>query len=173
MKKLLLGIFAIVLVVVCGIWFLNSDLEHIEDANGAEDTSIAAITDQEIIDMSTGALGGPNRATGGFEVGGIRISSGVKFSAKKYTGVSEILYDNYILPSDFDLIITTFVVDEGNCELVVVHEDEIVQRLEPGDSVHIRLEDITGYVSLRLVGESAAFTFVMDELEYDMHSHAD
>ena len=56
MTKILLTVAAVVLVVVCGLWFLNSDLEHIEDTNGPDDFSLTTITDENIIKQDMGAL---------------------------------------------------------------------------------------------------------------------
>ena len=97
----------------------------------------------------------------------------IEFSAKKYTGVYEVLYDEFIAPSDFEVNLTSFTVNEGNFKMVVVHEDQIIAVLEPDQLVNYRMEDITGYVSLRIVDESASFSFSMTEFEYDLHSHVD
>lgn len=55
-KKILIGIGAVVLVAICGIWFLSDNLEHIEDTNGAENFELQTITDSNIINMDIGAL---------------------------------------------------------------------------------------------------------------------
>ncbi len=163
-KNVLWGVFAVVLIVVCVVWFLNSNLEHIEDTNGVDDYSLTTITDENIINMDTGALGvetNKNALTG----------DTIEFSSEKFTGVYEILYDNYIAPSDFELNLTSFTVDKGNFKMVVVHNDKIVATLEPDMLVDYILEDVTGTVSLRIVGESAAFSFCMTQMEYDEFSH--
>jgi len=160
-------IFAIVFVVVAAVWFLNSDLEHIEDKNGPDDDSLTTITDENIIKMDMGALGGPNYKKG------MLTGDTIEISAEKFTGVYEILYDNFIGTSDFVLNITSFDIQEGNFEMTVVHDDKIVARLEPGMFVDYLLEDVKGNVSLRIAGESAAFNFYMSEYDFDLHSHAD
>ena len=163
-KKVLLGVGAVVFCLVVGLWILMDDMEHIEDTNG-DDVSLQVITEQQIVERSIGALGGPNVLRSSI------LGSTVEFSAKKYTGVTEILYDNYILPSDFVLDLINYEILGGNFQLVVVHDDKIVAVLEPGTFVHYRMDDITGYVSLRIVGESAAFKFSMSEFDLDMHTH--
>lgn len=85
----------------------------------------------------------------------------------------EILYDNYILPSDFDLNLTVYDIYGGNFKMVVVHDGKIVATLEPNIFVNYRLEDVTGTVSLRIAGESASVNFSMTEPGYDRHSHAE
>lgn len=167
LKKLFGWIFAIVMVVVGVVVLTNSDLEHIEDTNGPDDYSLTTITDENIRNMDTGSLGGPMISRG------LLMGNTVEFSAEKFTGVYEILHDNFVFPSDFLLSLSSFTVEGGNFKMVVVHEDEIVAVLEPGLLVDYVLEDIEGYVSLRIVGESAAFHFSMTEYDYDMHSHRD
>ena len=166
-KKILMIVGAAVLVVVVGAWFILGGTDHIEDTNGAENFALQEITDENIINMSIGSVDGPNisRST--------HTGDALEFSAEKFTGVYEILYDNFILSSDFDLDLTAYEIYGGNFKLVVVHNDEIVATLEPGTFVEYRLEDVTGTVSLRIAGESASFSFFMSELEYDYHSHAE
>ncbi|MBQ8830137.1 MAG: hypothetical protein IJ017_00880 [Oscillospiraceae bacterium] len=166
-KKTLTMIGAIIFVVVVGAWIILGGTDHIEDTNGSENFSLQTITNQDIVGMSTGSIGGPtiSRST--------LTGDTVEFSAEKFTGVYEILYDNFIGKSDFVVDLTAYEIYGGNFELVVVHNDEIVAVLEPGLFVNYRLEDITGYVSLRIAGESASFSFSMTELEYDYHSHAE
>ena len=166
-KQKLTLIAAAVFAVVVLAWSMLSSIDHIEDTNGADNFSLQVITDQQIVELSTGATGGPNITRSSL------LGSTVEFSSKKYTGVSEILYDNFLLPSDFDLSLTNFHVHEGNFRMVVVHNDQIVATLEPDMFVNYRLENVTGTVSLRIVGESASFTFSMSEFDYDFHSHAE
>ena len=165
-KKIVSIAAAVVLVVVAGAWLLFDGIEHIEDTNGPDDYSLQTITEENIIKMDMGSIGGPNISRG------ILTGDTVEFSAKKFTGVYEILYDNFIGKSDFQLDLTNYYIKGGNFKLVVVHDDEIVAELEPGMLVEYRLEDVKGYVSLRIVGESASFTFSMTGYDYDWHSHA-
>ena len=165
-KQLTLAGAAVFAIAVLAMTLFGG-IDHIEDTNGPEDFSLQTITDRQIVELSTGSIGGPAITRSSL------LGSTVEFSSKKYTGVSEILYDNFILPSDFVLDLTNFYVHEGNFQLVVVHEDEIVDVLEPDMFVEYRLENVTGYVSLRIVGESASFTFSMSEFDYDLHSHAE
>lgn len=166
-KKVLTIIGALAFVLVAGIWILLGGTDHIEDTNGPQDFSLQTITDRNIIDRSTGSIGGPHISRS------ILTGSTVEFSAEKFTGVYEILYDNYIGPSDFEVNLTAYEIYGGNFKLVVVHNDEIVAVLEPDLFVNYRLEDITGYISLRIAGESASFRFDMTEYEYNRHSHSE
>jgi hypothetical protein len=167
LEKLLFVALAVVLLAGFGWMMLTSDLEHIEDTNGADNYALTTITDENIINMDLGALGGPTKSKD--IIGG----DVYEFSAEKFTGVYEILYDNYFGPSDFELNLTNYEIRGGNFRLVVVHNDEIVAELEPDMFVDYLLEDVTGTVSLRIAGESASFKFYIDDIDYEMHSHND
>ena len=128
---------------------------------------MTTITDENIIRMDLGSIGGPKRSKS------ILTGDAVEFSSEKFTGVYEVLYDNFVGKSDFQLDLANLVVTGGNFRLVVVHNDQIVADLEPDMFVSYRLEDIKGTVSLRIVGESAAFSFAISQFDYDLHSHSD
>lgn len=164
-QRALTLIVCVIFAVAVGIWLFTGSTDQIADTNGPEDFSLATITDQDILDRSLGAVGGPAISRGTL------MGSTVEFTADCFSGVAEILYDNFITPSDFTLDLTDYSRSAGNFQLVVVHEDAIVAVLEPGTFLEYRLEDVTGYVSLRIAGESAAFRFSMTEADYDAHSH--
>ena len=161
--------------VVCAMLFAGKmmvgDLEHIEDTNGPDDYSLTAITNENIINMDLGALSPCtiDRNQVLKELTG--ISTGVRVYSDKFTGVYEVLYSNYVLPSDFVIDLTSFNVKEGNLRMVVVHNDEIVAELKPDNFVEYWLENVTGTVSLRIAGESASYEFYMFESDYDNFSH--
>ena len=96
---------------------------------------------------------------------------GVELSAKKFSGVTDILWEDYILPSDFSLSLDHFSVTGGNFRMMVINEGEIIADIQPGDHVDILIEDITGYTTVRIAGESAAFSIAMTELQYDLFQH--
>ena len=167
MNKKFATILAIAVLVIAGFWLFRGNISHIEDTNGAEDVSLQTITESNIVKMDTGSIGGPNISKSAL------TGDTVSFSSKKFTGVYEILYDNFLLPSDFVLNLTAYQITGGNFQLVVVHNEEVVATLEPGLFVEYRLEDVTGTVSLRIAGESAAFHFDMSQFDYDMHAHVE
>lgn len=154
---LVAGVIAIVMLI-------NSDFEHIEDKNGPDDYSLVSISDVQIIDKTMGCMG-PGWSKS------FKHPNKVKFHSDKFTGVYEVLYANYIGDSDFDLVITDFVVTEGNMKMVVVHEDEIIAVIEPGEYNEIYIEGLSGYVSLRIAGESAAYSFFISEFDYERYEH--
>ena len=167
MKKPLLFAAALVMVVAALIWMFIGGVEHVEDTNGPDNYNLQTIRDHEIVEMSTGALGGPKRSQT------VLTGDSIHFSAEKFTGVYEILYDNLLGKSDFWISLTNYEITGGNFKMAVVHEDEIVAVLTPDLFVDYRLDNISGHVVLRIAGESASFSFAMSQSEYDRHSHAE
>ena len=165
-KMTLTRIAAVVFVVVVGLWIFLTAPDHIKDTNGADNYSLQSITEQNIIKQDIGSVGGPTITRNS-------LFGTVEFSAEKYTGVTEIIFDDFILTSDFTVSLTAFEVYEGNFQMVVVHNDEIVAVLEPDTFVDYTLENVKGYVSLRIAGESASFSFCMMQSDYDFHGHLD
>jgi len=171
LKKILWGVFAMVLVAVAAVWFITDDLKPIEDTNGPDDPTLTTITDENITKLDMGALNPIQISASGLTVGNLNVSNFTRFSSENFTGVYEVLYDNFILPSDFMLSLSSFTVTSGNFKMAVVHDGQIVATLEPGESVEYLLRDVTGTVSLRIAGESAAYEFFMAPHDYDLHTH--
>lgn len=150
-KKILIGAGAAVLIVVCGIWFLSSDLEHIEDTNGADNYSLQTITDNNIINMDTGALNLKESTDS--------ITNTTTYSSDKFTGVSEIYGEN-IWGNRFDITVNHARVDSGNFKIVLLEENKIVHEFKLNELTQTyTLENPSGYISLRIAGESADFQF--------------
>lgn len=150
-KKILIGIGAIVLVIVCVIWFLSSDPEHIEDTNGAENYSLQTITDDNIVNMDKGALNLKESTDS--------ITNTTTYSSDKFTGVAEIYGEN-IWGNRFDITVNHARVDSGNFRIVLLEDDEIVHEFKLNELTQtFTLENPNGYISLRIAGESADFQF--------------
>lgn len=150
-KKILFGIMAVVLVAVCGIWFLTDNTQHIEDTNGADNYKLQTITDYNIINRDIGALNVKESTD--------NITNTTTYSSDKFTGVYEIFGEN-IKGNRFDIIINHAQVNSGNFKMVLVHNDEIVHEFELNELTQsYTLENPDGYVALRIAGESADFMF--------------
>ena len=172
MKDILVGIFAVALIAVCAIWFLSDDLEHIEDTNGPDNFALTVITDENIINRDMGALNPVTVKKSGISVGGLSIDSYVQLYSENFTGVYELFYQNLLGKSDFVLNLDHLTVDSGNFKMVVLLDEEIVATIEPSDEpIEFRLDDINGYVSVRIAGESASYSFAMPKYEYDLLEH--
>ena len=161
-NKLFVPVILIV-VIIAGIMLFNTDLEHIEDTNGADNFELQTITDADIAKIEMGSLN--------VGVSTNNITNMNEISSSKFTGVYEVLYTNLIGKSDFLLNIYDFQVNGGNFKMVVVHNGEIVHTITPENAEEFRLEDISGTVSLVIAGESADFSFKMAKFEYDSFSH--
>ena len=172
-KSKLPGWAVIPIVIILAVSFLFlPKMEHIEDANGAEDFSLATLTEEDILAKSLTCTGGPNRSTGRLNLpGGWSISDGVELYAKKFSGVTDILWADYILPSDFSLSLDHFSVTGGNFRMMVINEGRIIADIQPGDDVNVLIVGLTGYTTVRIAGESAAFSIAMTELQYDLFQH--
>lgn len=150
-KKILLIIGAAVLIAVCGFWFLSDGLEHIEDTNGADNFTLQTITDDNIINLDTGALNLKESTDA--------ISNTTTYSSDKFTGVAEI-YGINLSGNRFDITINHARVDSGNFRIVLLEDDRIVHEFKLNElSQSFTLENPSGYISLRIAGESADFLF--------------
>ena len=163
MKKNGVKILAALMILVMTMGLLGCAPDQIEDSNGPEDYSLTTITDQQIIDCNMGSSS-ITMKTGLFD-------GMVEFAAEQFTGVYEIVYNDYLYAPEVWLQLYDFTVTAGNFKMCVIHEDQIVAVLEPGDLVEYRLEDAAGKVRLVIAGESATFHFEMTETDYDSFSH--
>lgn len=155
-KKVLIGIVAAALVIVCGIWFFSGNSKHIEDTNGAENFELQTITDDNIINMDIGALN--------FKESTDSITNTTTYSSDKFTGVAEI-YGTNMVANRFDITVNHARVDSGNFRIVLLEDDKIVHEFKLNELTQtFTLENPSGYVSLRIAGESADF-----QLDYTIY----
>ena len=150
-KKIIAIIGAVVLVAVGCVWFLNSDLEHIEDTNGSDNFSLQEITDSNIVNRDIGAMGLKTKTDS--------VSNTTTYSSNKFTGVEEI-YGNNIKGNRFEITINHARVDSGNFKIVLLEDDKIVHEFKLNELTQTYvLDNPDGYISLRIAGESADFMF--------------
>lgn len=149
LKKLISFIVVVVFLVVFAVWMFSSDLEHIEDTNGAT-FQLQQITDSNIINMDIGALNVSKTKT---------PLSETEYSSDKFTGVYDI-FTTDIVGNRFDITLFNTVVNSGNFKVVLIHNDEIVHEFRLNELMQTyTLENPHGAVSLRIAGESADFEF--------------
>lgn len=153
----------LVVVAIAGFMLLNSDLEHIEDTNGAENFALQTITDADIAKIEMGALNVGTSTNA--------ITNMTEISSKKFTGVYEVLYTNLLGKSDFVLNLYDLQLNGGNFKMAVVHDGKIVETITEENCGEFILEDINGTVSLVIAGESADFSFEMTSYDYDSFEH--
>lgn len=166
---LLIGL--VILGVAVFFLFFNG-MEQIEDVNGPDDYSLATLTDADILANTLQSVGGPKRTTGRLTLpSGWALSDGVELWSDEFSGVAEILWAEYILPSDFCLDLSSFTVESGNFRMVVINNGEIIAEIQPGEDVQCLIEGLTGTTAVRIAGESAAFSITMTETNYDLFEH--
>lgn len=169
MKSRLWGLFAVAMVVVFAVWmYLNPGPEHMEDVNGADDHSLAVITMQDIAAQQMGSRGGPAvTKTSDVEIGGITISNGEKYSAKKFTGVYTLSRCTLFKGSDIHLMLSDFDVREGNFGFFIVFDGQVLGEATPDEfgTVDFLYQNVekTGTLEYVLAGESADFSFTSFE----------
>ena len=165
------AVIPIIVIVIAGFLFLPK-MDHIEDLNGPDDFSLATLTETDLLAKELTCTGGPNTSTGRIsQPGGWELSGGVKLYAEKFSGITDILWADYILPSDFHLMLDRFTVEGGNFRMMVINNGRIIADIQPGDNVDVLIEDLTGPTFVRIAGESAAFAIVMTETQYDLFEH--
>ncbi len=151
LKKIILPVLALIFVVVGCIWIFSSDLEHMEDTNGADNYSLQQITDDNIINMDVGALNVGRKKSA--------VSDTVSYSSHKFTGVTDIFTKNMVA-NRFDITVNHAAVNSGNFKMVLVYNDEIVHEFKLNElTQEFTLKNVKGTVSLRIAGESADFMF--------------
>lgn len=150
-KNLLWGIFAVAVIVAAAFLFMGSDLEHIEDTNGADNYTLQTITDENICKRDMGAL----NVTESEDI----IGDSVTYKSDKFTGVYEV-YSTNTVTNRLEVRVDHARVDAGNFKMVLCVDDEIVHTFALNELMQtFVLEDVKGYVSLRIAGESADFMF--------------
>lgn len=159
-KKLLWTLFAIAMIAA-GIYFFvfgERMEEHIPDANGPDNYSLAVITHEQIEAGDRMSKGGLTTRTKKSLLG-LGVSE-ITYSCKEFSGVYMLdMFD--LLDGELSFEIYEFEVASGNFQIVVVCNDQVVGTVDPGESsVHYILEDSpSGTYEILLVGESADFTF--------------
>lgn len=150
MKKIL-TIIGVIVIAVGVIWFMNSDIDQIEDTNGDDNYKLQTITDYNIIKMDIGSVGA--KVSTGI------ISDTVKYSSDKFSGVMEIYSEN-IMANQMTITVNHAQVKKGNFRMVLLVNDEIVHDFELNELTQTYvLEKVKGNVSIRIAGESAEYMF--------------
>ncbi|MBE6607909.1 MAG: hypothetical protein E7633_05105 [Ruminococcaceae bacterium] len=150
-KNVFFGLLVILIAGAAVWWMLNNSIDHIEDTNGGDDYSLCTISDENIINRDIGSKG----LTESYD----SISGTTTYSSKKYTGVDEI-YGINISATRFEITVHHAQVDSGNFKIVLLVDDEIVHTFNLNELTQTYvMENVSGYVSLRIAGESAEFMF--------------
>ena len=152
LKKAVIGAVAVVLVAVGFLWLGKTNLEHIEDTNGADNYTLQVLTDDNIRNLDVGA-----RNVG--QSSSILTGDTVTYSSKKFTGVYEVFSTN-IITNRYEITVNHARVDAGNFRMVLCVDNEIIHEFALNELTQtFVLENVRGTISLRIAGESADFIF--------------
>ena len=152
LKKAVIGAMAVVLVAVGFLWLGKTNLEHIEDTNGADNYTLQVLTDDNIRNLDVGA-----RNVG--QSSSILTGDTVTYSSKKFTGVYEVFSTN-IITNRYEITVNHARVDAGNFRMVLCVDNEIIHEFAINELTQtFVLENVRGTISLRIAGESADFMF--------------
>jgi len=153
MKKIL----SLILVAIMCLGLVACGTEY-EDTNGEDNFALQTITDENIINLDTGASGLSYTEQ---NLGDIIHSS--EYSSKNFNGVEQIYLTNFIAPSDVYVYIGHMDVTGGNFKLAIINDDKIIEEI-PLDAFNedYLFENITGSFAVHVAGECAAFSFYMD-----------
>ena len=161
-KKLLSLVFTVAVIGFAVYVFMFGERmeEHIADTNGAENYSLAVLTEEKIVNIGERlSLGGPNtkETKAMLGLGGTKTT----WYSKEYSGVSCIATWNLMWNSDLWFTIYDFEVTAGNFLMCIVHDGQIIAEIEPADgSIDFCMENVEdGTYELVIAGESAAFSF--------------
>ncbi len=129
-----------------------------EDTNGADDYTLQTITDDDIINLSTGSSGMTYKEEGK----DLPVSS-AEYHAKNFNGVENIYRNYFVGDSDINIYIGHMTVEKGNLRICVVVDGQIIFDI-PLDSFNdtYTFEDLKGDTFITVAGESAAFDFSID-----------
>ena len=163
-KRGLRLLLAIAFVVVVVVWLIkNPGPEHIEDTNGLDNYALQQITAEDVVANKMGCRGGLSTSKSHWGIAGINVSSGTKYSCKKFTGVSQLYMATVFAGSDVHVYLSDFRVNSGNFAFYVVLDGEIVGEVKPDDAgvAELIVENIDKTATLEYIiaGESANFEF--------------
>lgn len=166
-NKLWIALAVVMIAVFAVIALLNPAPEHIEDTNGPSNYSLETITKADIAAAKMGCRGGLSKSESGIQLGPIGISSGIKYSCNKFTGVYLLHSSHYFKGSDIFVDLYDYRVDSGNFGFYIVLDGEVIGQAEPDEFGHASFlcENIEegGTVEFVIAGESADFSFVTTE----------
>lgn len=149
MKKPLSLLLAFLMVLA-----LSACAAEYEDTNGDDNFALQTITDEDIINLQIGSSG-INYTESSF--GSI---SGNEYYSKNFNGVEQLFVENYIWDSDITISVGYLDVTAGNFRMVVINNDEIIFDVPLNISAETYyFEDINGYFSVHIAGESANVKF--------------
>ena len=163
-KILAIIVAAAVIAAYLVLSILRPAPEHIEDTNGPDNYALQQITEADVVAQKMGTRGGLNTSESHWNYGSLTVSSGVKHSCRKFTGVYMLYSCTIFKGSDIHVTLADFQVYSGNFAFYIVFDGQIVGQVLPDDSgfSEFILENIekSGTLEYVIAGESADFQFI-------------
>ena len=158
MKKLkFLAVVLAMVLMTCCMTGCFSDLfllEHIEDVNGAEDTSLATITKEEAVAWTKNYL-----ADNEVEVPATQADPWAKYSSDKFSGARNIFQAKVgqEIPQGIGQIMFKFdvTVTEGNFYVVLLQDGVVYAEVSTAGASTITVNNPSGHYIVLIAGESA------------------
>lgn len=152
LKGIIYSLLSVCLIILVVLWFYDPKFEHIEDTNGIDNYSLNTLTDKNIVKLNSGTL---------YETNNDNAINDSKLSFIKFSGVMEIYGEDHTNES-LQIDLKNLKIDEGNFQAALLVDNKIIHKFDSNDlNQSFKVDNISGYVTLRIAGESAKF-----EMEY-------
>jgi len=129
-------------------------MEHIEDTNGAEDTSLAVITKEEVLSWSKNYL-----ADDEVVVDATQADPWAKYAASKFSGVRNVFQAQVgkEIPEGIGSIMFKFDVtlSEGNFYIALLQDGVVYQEISTSGEYTVTVNNPSGNYVVVIAGESA------------------
>lgn len=147
MKRIIASVLAaaLLLLPLCSC----SNMQHIEDTNGAEDTSLCTLTEEELVSPH------PHYIMQGSKLN--QKSGAISFATRKMSGV--MILDKFTVKAGETYEFTGAVtVNSGNVRIYVICDGKIVLDIPTEFFNSLPLSGVEGKCELRVAAESANFS---------------
>lgn len=152
LKGIIYSVLSVCFIILIVLWFYDPEFEHIEDTNGIDNYSLNTITDRDIIKLNCGPL---------YETDNDNTINDSKLSLIKFSGVMEIYGEDHT-NENLQIDLMNLKITEGNLQVVLLVDNEIIHKFKSNElNQSFKLDEISGFVAIRIAGESANF-----EMEY-------
>ncbi|MBE6801474.1 MAG: hypothetical protein E7530_01150 [Ruminococcaceae bacterium] len=160
--------FVIFILAVVLVWVSINDKRHIEDTNGPDNYDLQTIDDSTLLYKNTSSFGRrPVYATSG-EKSGAKASmhdyDNIKFTMECMTG-TKVIQTSY---GKTDTLILNFdtKVHSGNCEIVILLDSKIYQRVDVNTQQTIEIENAKDKEFSVVIGAESANVEIYIDREF-------
>lgn len=157
MKKSI-RLFVLILISLTLCLTLTS-CKHINDRNGKDNFNLKYITDPQLLFNTDGVVKSPVKEN---------VDKGIKYSAKKLSGVIEL--DSIKVNNEVIIFTISNKVESGNLKIAVTNGVEILKEINANETVSFKLINKGSNYYIKVAGESAKFeiTYSMEPLKIQL-----